>query len=80
MHHQEYFGMARNKEIVHNGETIEVLEKEGYWILKFPNGSKEKIYLHVNAHQDSVWMWESGKIDEKAQSIGKLIEDLRSAK
>jgi hypothetical protein len=35
--------------------------------------NKEKIYLHVNAQQHSVWMWESGKIDDAAQAIGKLI-------
>jgi hypothetical protein len=70
--------MPGKKEIVYNGETIKVVEKEGYWELKFSNGSKEKIYLHVNAQQHRLWMWESGKIDEAARAIGELIEDLRS--
>jgi hypothetical protein len=72
--------MASKKEIVHKGERIKVIEKEDYWKLEFSNGSKEKIYYHVNAQQHSVWMWESGKINEEALSIGELIKNLRIAK
>jgi hypothetical protein len=41
----------------------------------FTEGPAQKLFYHVNAAKEGIWMWESGKIDEASLSIGALIED-----
>jgi len=68
--------MTDKKEIVYKGEAIKVTKKEGHWDLRFPDGSDEELYHHINAEENAVWMWASGKIDDASLSIGRLIEAL----
>jgi hypothetical protein len=69
--------MDSRNQITHNGEVIKVYETNACWELEYPNGSKDKIFHHINAEQDAVWMWECGRIDEAALTIGNLIEEIR---
>ena len=68
--------MANKKKIVYKGETIRVAEYTGYWVVEFPDGSSDKLYYHINAEKNAIWMWESGKIDDASLSIGRLIDGL----
>jgi hypothetical protein len=71
--------MGSGTSIVHNGEVIWVRENETHWELKYLNGSREKIFYHLNADKHALWMWECGRIDEAAFAIGRLIEEMRVA-
>ncbi len=69
--------MATKMKLFYKGEMIKASEKAGYWKLEFANGSTEKLYHHIDKEQNAIWMWESGKIDELSQAIGKLIDEPR---
>ena len=69
--------MTDKKNISYKGENIKVIENTGYWEIKFPDGSNQKLYHHIDQEQNAIWMWESGKIDEASLSIGSLIDELR---
>jgi hypothetical protein len=72
---KNYSGMGEKFEFVVNEHTTKVVENKDYWEVHFPEGPTQKLFYHVNAAKEGIWMWESGKIDEASLSIGALIED-----
>jgi hypothetical protein len=66
--------MPSKMEFRFEGSSIKVVEKKDHWEVRFSDGNKEKLYLHVNAAKQGIWMWESGRIDDSSLCIGRMIE------
>ncbi len=66
--------MSSKLEFILNGHAIKVDENKNFWEVKFSDGKVEKLYHHINAEKDAIWMWESGRIDEESLTIGGLID------